>query len=238
MKKKDLSFTVASKITCNKARLRLFIFIIVRFNKKRLVEMAESIFYLFSGLILLSASIVITVKNPVYSVLALIFAFFNASAIFIMLGAEYIAMTLVIVYVGAVAVLFLFVVMMLDVDFAKMRNHLVKHSWLALFMAILIFAELYLVIFGSCGFVPMPTQFFSGEVTNTEAIGKLLFTNYLIAFQVSGAILLVSMIGAIVLTIRHAKKVKRQDISKQVSRNRQESVVLTKVQIGGGVKLP
>jgi NADH-quinone oxidoreductase subunit J len=128
--------------------------------------------------------------------------------------------------------------MMLDVDLSKMQNHFVKHIWLALFMILFIFTELYLVIYASRGFIPMPTQFFNSDITNTEAIGSLLFTDYFIAFQMSGAVLLVAMIGAIVLTIRHAKQIRRQDISKQVSRTRQESVAIAKVQTGEGVKLP
>ena len=163
-------------------------------------------------------------KNPVHAVLFLILAFFNAAGLFVLLGAEFLAMILVVVYVGAVAVLFLFVVMMLDVDFAELRAGFIKNAPLGAFVGLILLVELVLVLgFRSCGPVrwprlsaPIPAA--GSGITNTEAIGRVLYTKYIFFFQGAGLILLVAMIGAIVLTLRHKEGVKRQSIAAQNAR--------------------
>lgn len=199
--------------------------------------MQELVFYSFAFFIVLSALMVITVKHPVHAVLLLIFAFFNGAGLFILLGAEYIAMTLIIVYVGAVAVLFLFVIMMLDVDFAALRQGFLNNMPIAATLAILIFVELFIALKISNKSIPVLKEPINLDITNTEALGLKLYTEYFFAFQVSGMILLVAMIGAIVLTVRHAKVVRRQRIYEQVSRKREECVELVRVKVGEGVKV-
>lgn len=196
-------------------------------------------FYAFAAMTLFSAIMVISARNPVHSVLFLIFTFFNAAGLFLLLGAEYIAMSLVIVYVGAVAVLFLFVVMMLDIDVAAWRQGFVKNMPLGLGVAILLFAQLGAMFYAATlsgqkridpvKLTPDPVQ-----ISNTKAIGHLLYTDYVFAFVVSGVILLIAMIGAIVLTLRERGGVRRQVISKQVSRTKEESISIVKVQTGEG----
>jgi NADH-quinone oxidoreductase subunit J len=198
------------------------------------------VFYLFAGVLVASSLLVVSARNPVYSVLYLIFCFFNAAALFVLIGAEYIAMTLVIVYVGAVAVLFLFVVMMIDVDIAALRQGFLKYLPLGGGAALLLlgqFVLLYQAISQNQGSVltaatPAPD---AGDVSNTAAIGKVLYTDYIYAFQLSGVILLVAMIGAIVLTLRPSKNVRRQKIAAQVARKREDAMGLVKVQSGEGI---
>jgi len=201
---------------------------------------ASLVFYFFSTLLIGSAVMVISARNTVHSVFFLIFSFFNASALFLLIGAEYIAMTLVIVYVGAVAVLFLFVVMMMDIDYAALKAGFLRYLPLGLLVALGLCAELYFAFDASLegNFVrapaaaPVPsTEIFS----NTEAIGNILYTQYFYAFQVSGLILLVAMVGAIVLTLRHREGVRRQNVTHQHARRREESVAIVKVQPGQGV---
>lgn len=199
--------------------------------------MQELVFYSFAVLIVLSALMVVSVKNPVHAVLYLIFAFFNASGLFVLLGAEYIAMTLVIVYVGAVAVLFLFVIMMLDVDFAVLKQGFLKSMPLVALLGIIIFVELFYVIKVSKNFIPYPNSLPDLNTPNTQALGKIMYTDYFFAFQLSGLVLLVAMIGAIVLTIRHEKYVKRQNIREQVSRRKEDTVELIDVKVGEGVDI-
>jgi NADH-quinone oxidoreductase subunit J len=191
-------------------------------------------FYVFSAVMIASALMVIAAKNPVHSVLFLILAFFNAAALFVMLGAEFLAMILVVVYVGAVAVLFLFVVMMLDIDFAELRRGFMSYLPLGGVIGGLIFFELAFVVFiWNSGPVtparPVPTG-----VTNTEALGRILYTDYIFYFQTAGMILLVAMIGAIVLTLRHRPDVRRQSIRAQVAREPADAIALVDVKPGQG----
>jgi NADH-quinone oxidoreductase subunit J len=194
-------------------------------------------FYLFSAISVLSGVMVITARNPVHSVLFLILAFFNAAGLFVLLGAEFLAMILVVVYVGAVAVLFLFVVMMLDIDFTALRRGIRGNLALGLVVGLILLAELVIVALGWSG-VHHGTA--SGNpsvasVDNTQALGLLLYTKYLYAFQLSGLILLVAMIGAIVLTLRGRGDIRRQQIGTQVGRLRSQSIEIVKVTSGSGV---
>ncbi len=191
-------------------------------------------FYAFAAILVLSAGLVITARNPVHSVLFLILAFFNAAGLFVLLGAEFIAMILVIVYVGAVAVLFLFVVMMLDVDFAKLRSGAKKFVPLGVLVGVALLAELVMLYQAW----PHPAAPVATDVTgvdNTRALGHVLYTSYVFPFQVSGLILLVAMIGAIVLTLRTRGDVLRQKVGAQVDRSIAESVEIQKVSVGSGV---
>ena len=198
---------------------------------------ANIVFYLFAVTLLLSALMVIGARNPVHSVLFLILGFFNAAGLFLLIGAEYLAMTLVIVYVGAVAILFLFVIMMLDVDFVSLRQGFLRYLPVGATVAAIFFGELLFAIISSLkahvAFAakasPIPT-----DVANTQAIGNVLYTDYIYAFQIAGGILLVAMIGAIVLTHRTREGVRRQKIYAQLDRKRSDSVVLVKVKSGQG----
>ena len=200
--------------------------------------MVELVFYFFAFLMIFSGLMVVTLRNPVHSVLFLIFAFFNAAGLFILLGAEFIAMTLVIVYVGAVAVLFLFVVMMLNINVAEMRQGFLKNLPLGIALGALMFIQINYALSLSEGV--FAERVASGKVdlniTNTAALGKILYTDYFLIFQASGIILLVAMIGAIVLTLTHSKDVRRQSIEKQISRKREDSVALMTVRSGEGIK--
>ena len=199
---------------------------------------AALFFYLFAGILVASAFMVIASKNPVHSVLYLILAFVNASGLFVMMGAEFLAMILVVVYVGAVAVLFLFVVMMLDVDFAELKKGVLQYLPVGLLLGGIFLAELLLVV-GTWVIGPgVPaaiTAPIPAGITNTEAIGLVLYTRYVFFFQISGMILLVAMIGAIVLTLRHKERVKRQDISVQNARTPEMSMHVVKVRQGQGL---
>ena len=205
-----------------------------------LATITTVMFYVFSALLMASAMAVITARNPVHSVFFLIVAFFNAAGLFVMLGAEYIAMTLVIVYVGAVAVLFLFVVMMLNINFEKLRAGFISYLPLGISVAVVLFIELGSLLYVSVlapspvtdATSPMPDL---AQVTNAQAIGQVLYTDYALAFELSGVILLVAMIGAIVLTHRHRLGVKRQNVSKQLARTREQSVALVNVKPGEGI---
>ncbi len=197
-------------------------------------------FYLFAAVAVASGVMVVSARNPVHSVLFLILAFFNAAGLFVLMGAEFLAMILVIVYVGAVAVLFLFVVMMLDIDFAQLRTGAIKYLPIGALVGFILLAELVLV-FGGWAIAPnvatlaaAPTP--SGAaMTNTRALGDLLYTRYIFSFQAAGMILLVAMIGAIVLTLRQRVDTRRQSISEQLSRQRSETLEVVKVPIGQGV---
>jgi len=201
-------------------------------------------FYLFAGLMIASALMVITSRNPVHSVLWLILAFFNAAGLMVLVGAEFIAMLLVIVYVGAVAVLFLFVVMMLNIDFAALRAGFVKNFPLGLLVALILFLELFVgLVAWSAGGVKLGTPDGSGAAplgaNNIEAIGALLYSRYIFLFEVAGIILLVAMIGAIVLTHRQRPDGTRarQDIGKQVRRRPEDATVMKQPGVGQGVEL-
>ena len=198
------------------------------------------VFYLFAGVLIASAVMVISARNPVHSVLFLILAFFNAAGLFVLLGAEFLAMILVVVYVGAVAVLFLFVVMMLDINFAELRRGFMRYLPVGAAVGLVLLAELVLIAGAwvvspeapQVATVPIPDP---TQVTNTHALGRILYTTYIYPFQAAGAILLVAMVGAIVLTLRERAGVRRQDIAAQVSRRRGESVQVVKVPPRQGV---
>jgi NADH-quinone oxidoreductase subunit J len=204
------------------------------------MEAAALFFYLFAGITVASAFMVIASRNPVHSVLFLILAFVNAAALFLMLGAEFLAMILVVVYVGAVAVLFLFVVMMLDVDFVELRQGFLQYLPVGALVGIIVLVELVLVV-GTLTTSPGMLKaaespvVSAARVTNTEAIGQVLYTTYIHYFQLSGVVLLVAMIGAIVLTLRHKPGVKRQDIGAQVGRRVADSIEVVKVKPGQGI---
>ncbi len=197
------------------------------------------LFYIFAAVAVGSGVLVVSARNPVHSVLFLILAFFNAAALFLLIGAEFLAMILVIVYVGAVAVLFLFVVMMLDIDFLQLRSGFVRYLPIGTLVGLVLLAELVLVIGGWTLTPSLPSQVpvaAAGSVplTNTRALGQILYTRYLFAFQVAGLILLVAMVGAIVLTLRHRADVRRQSISAQLARTRAQTVDVVKVPLGTG----
>jgi NADH-quinone oxidoreductase subunit J len=192
-------------------------------------------FGLIAAVVILSAVFVIAARNPVHSVLWLILAFFSSAGLFVLIGAEFLAMLLVVVYVGAVAVLFLFVVMMLDVDFVELKQGTLRYWPFALLVGFIFLAELALVWVAGIdismdSFDPSP-----GADTNTEAIGRVMYTDYLLLFQLSGLILLVAMIGAILLTMRHRKDVKRQNVLHQMWRDPAKAMELKDVKPGLGL---
>ena len=191
-------------------------------------------FYMFSAVMLGAGLMVVVSRNPVFSVLFLILAFFNAAGLFVLIGAEFIAMLLVVVYVGAVAVLFLFVVMMLDINFAEMRAGFQKYLPLGLVVGSILVFELVAAIYGDAfkgaSLPAMP------EISNTRALGNVLYTKYMFLFQVAGLILLVAMIGAISLTMRKRPGVRRQVIAEQNARSRAESVEVVEVPVGAAAR--
>jgi NADH-quinone oxidoreductase subunit J len=196
-------------------------------------------FYLFAGICVASAVMVVVSRNPVHSVLYLILAFVNASALFVLMGAEFLAMILIVVYVGAVAVLFLFVIMMLDVDFAQLREGFIEYLPVGLVIGGIFMFELLLVV-GSWLIQPGTTKAITAaiptNVSNTEALGLVLYTKYIHYFQLAGIVLLVAMIGAIVLTLRHKAAVKRQDINVQNARTPELAMSVRKVASGQGLQ--
>jgi NADH-quinone oxidoreductase subunit J len=185
----------------------------------------------------LSAFAVIAARNPVHSVLFLILTFFTSAGLFVLLGAEFLAMLLVVVYVGAVAVLFLFVVMMLDVDFVELKQGFLEYMPVGALVALALLGELGLVASAAMSANGAPIALGAGAsaVTNAEAIGQVLYTDYVLVFQLAGLVLLVAMIGAIVLTLRHRPGVKKQDIAAQVGRRRSEAVELKDIKPGQGL---
>jgi len=197
--------------------------------------MIEALFFYLFGAVMLGAGLMVVVsRNPVYSVLFLILAFFNAAGLFVLIGAEFIAMLLVVVYVGAVAVLFLFVVMMLDINFAEMRAGFQKYLPIGLIVGGILVFELVAAMYGDA---------FSGatlpavaEISNTRALGNVLYTKYMYLFQVAGLILLVAMIGAISLTMRRRSGVRRQVIADQNIRRREDSVEIVDVPVGASAR--
>jgi NADH-quinone oxidoreductase subunit J len=200
---------------------------------------AAFFFYIFAVIVVVSAAMVVTARNPVHCVLFLILAFFNSAALFVMAGAEFLAMILVIVYLGAVAVLFLFVVMMLDIDFAQMRGGFQRYAPVGAAVGIVLLVELGIVL-GGWKFAPdavtlrfAPTV---PTVSNTAQLGRLLYTDYVLLFQTAGLILLVAMIGAIVLTLRDRTTSRHQDIGRQLARRSAETMVFVDVRLGAGAK--
>lgn len=207
------------------------------------IALTDMVFYLFAAVTVASGVLVISARNPVHSVLWLILAFFSAAGLFVLMGAEFLAMLLVVVYVGAVAVLFLFVVMMLDINFTELRQGMLQHLPLGGLIGLVLLGEL----------VALASAWYFGEdvaknaasptpaietASNTEALGQLLYTDYIFIFQTAGLILLVAMIGAIVLTLRDRPGVRRQNISAQVNRRPEEAFDLVDVETGKGVSLP
>ncbi len=195
-------------------------------------------FYLFSVLAVASGAMVILARNPVHAVLFLILTFFNAAGLFVLLGAEFLAMLLIVVYVGAVAVLFLFVVMMLDVDFAELKAGFIKNARVGTLVGGVVLAEL-ISLFAFKGLTVVPGRSAAAALpsglTNTEALGQIIYTKYVYFFQSAGMILLVAMIGAIVLTLRRREGVKRQSIGSQVARSSKTALEIVKVPSGGSV---
>jgi NADH-quinone oxidoreductase subunit J len=199
-------------------------------------------FYLFAGVMITSGVFTIFARNPVHSVLWLILAFFNAAGLMVLASAEFIAMLLVIVYVGAVAVLFLFVVMMLDIDFAELRAGFIRNAPLGVVLAVVLFAELLVeVVVRSAGALhaakPAADVAVPAGLSNTAAIGAVLYSRYLFEFEAAGMVLLVAMIGAIVLTHRQRGGVRGQDVSRQLARRPEEATVNVKPEVGKGVSL-
>jgi NADH-quinone oxidoreductase subunit J len=197
-------------------------------------------FYIFAGMCIASAIMVVTARNPVHSVLFLILAFVNAAGLFVLLGAEFLAMILIVVYVGAVAVLFLFVVMMLDVDFTELRHGFLNYLPIGFLVGVVLLAELVFVVVASVinpGLaktitVPIPN---ASDISNTQALGLVLYTRYVYFFEAAGLILLVAMIGAIVMTLQHKPGVKRQNIGDQLARRRSSAIDVVKVKSGQGL---
>ena len=205
------------------------------------MTIAALFFYLFASVCVASAVMVIASRNPVHSVLFLILSFVNAVGLFVLMGAEFLAMILVIVYVGAVAVLFLFVVMMLDVDFAELRQGFLNYLPIGGVIGIVFFIELVMMLVLGSGAVgpgaggaidSIPPQ---AEVSNTEALGLVLYTRYVYYFQAAGLVLLVAMIGAIVLTLHHKPNVRRQNIADQVARTKATAIEIHRVRPGQGI---
>ena len=197
-------------------------------------------FYVFAALLVASGVMVISARNPVHSVLYLVLAFFQAAGLCVLLGAEFIAMILVIVYVGAVAVLFLFVVMMLDINFRELRAGALQYLPIGGLIGLILLAELAAVL-GGWIIAPAAVQATSapmaamGDATNTEQLGQLIYTHYVYLFQASGIVLLIAMIGAIVLTLREREGVRKQNIGSQLARRREDVVAIRKVPTGEGV---
>jgi NADH-quinone oxidoreductase subunit J len=197
-------------------------------------------FYLFAAVVVVSGACTILSRNPVHSVLWLILAFFNAAGLMVLAGAEFIAMLLVIVYVGAVAVLFLFVVMMLDIDFAELRAGVMRYAAIGLLLALALVAEIIVAVGAwSAGGLEMGRRIapIDAGVPNIEAIGRLLYTRYLFVFEGAGLVLLVAMIGAIVLTYRHRSDVRPQNINRQINRRSADAVRNTNPGVGQGMEL-
>jgi NADH-quinone oxidoreductase subunit J len=201
---------------------------------------AALIFYMFAALTVGSAVLVISARNPVNSVLFLILCFFNAAGLFLLLGAEFLAMVLVVVYVGAVAVLFLFVVMMLDINFLKLREGFLQYLPTGAIIGLVLLVELA-TLFGGWAFAPDVEALIRApapavaDVSNTEALGRVLYTNYAYLFQASGLVLLVAMVGTILLTLRRREGVRKQVIADQIARTAKNSVEIVKVPTGGGI---
>ena len=197
-------------------------------------------FYLLAAVTVASGLLVVTARNPVHSVLWLILAFFSSAGLFVLLGAEFLAMLLVVVYVGAVAVLFLFVIMMLDVDFVRLREGYARYLPLATIVAGVLLAEMVMVSLAvatggaAAGGEIVPA---TADTSNAELIGRVLYTDYVYIFQAAGIVLLIAMIGAIVLTLRHRPHVRRQDIAQQGGRKRADAVEVKSVEIGKGISL-
>ena len=197
-------------------------------------------FYMFAAITIASAFMVISSRNPVHSVLFLILAFVNSAGLFLLAGAEFLALLLIVVYVGAVAVLFLFVVMMLDVDFVRLREGMLQYLPVGLLVGLIVLAELLMVLgvwiiapgAGVEAAQPIPDM---DQVSNIQALGDILYTKYVLFFQIAGLILLIAMIGAIVLTLHHKENVKRQDVTQQIARTPETAIEIVEVESGKGI---
>ncbi len=206
------------------------------------MDLIAFIFYIFAAITVASGVMVIAARNPVHSVFFLILAFFNSAGLFVLLGAEFVAMILVIVYVGAVAVLFLFVVMMLDINFTELRQGFLQYLPVGALIGLVLFTELVLVV-GSWTILPGASTAITAPasaagtvaISNTHALGQLIYTHYAYPFQVAGLILLVAMIGAIVLTLRQRTGVRRQSIAAQIARTRATAIEVRQVKPGQGI---
>lgn len=198
--------------------------------------LSDFLFYMFSSILVVSALMVVASRNPVHSVLFLIVCFFNTAALFILMGAEFVAFILIIVYAGAVAVLFLFVVMMLDINFRELRRGFLRYLPIGAAVGLIMLVQLVMAIgawnMDKTAIVPSTPL----DVENTRALGRILYTHYIYPFQMSGIILLIAMIGAITLTLRERKDVRRQDIREQLKRSPKDVLEIRKVKIGEGVK--
>src|SRR5580698_4971238 len=222
-------------------RVRVRVTLSLRRNWGQAMQADAIFFWVFSAVLILSALAVILARNPVHSVLFLILAFVNAAGLFLLMGAEFLAMILIVVYVGAVAVLFLFVVMMLDVDFAELRQGVLTYLPIGVVVGGILLAELLTVVFAwvigpdvaKAITAPIPP---AGDISNTQALGLVLYTRYVYYFQTAGIILLVAMIGAIVLTLQHKPNVRRQNIADQVARRRDTAIDVVKVKSGQGLQ--
>ncbi len=196
-------------------------------------------FYLFTTLIIISSLCVVLSKNSVYSVLWLIFAFINGSGLMTLLGAEFLAMMLIVIYVGAVAVLFLFVIMMMDMHYNKAIMQLKENPSLSIFVSLIMFTDLVVIILLGTKNIHFSSDLsfaIASDVSNTKAIGKILYTDFMIPFQIAGLILFVAMIGCITLTLRKRDGVKRQNITKQLSHNKENAILMTKPFINKGIE--
>jgi NADH-quinone oxidoreductase subunit J len=192
-------------------------------------------FYALAAVMLAGALFTIAARNPVHSVLWLILAFFSAAGLFVLIGAEFIAMLLVVVYVGAVAVLFLFVVMMLDIDFDQLKKGFLNYVPFGFLLVVVLFAEIGIVASALGERQAWSPDATAGAATNAEALGAVLYTDHFLVFQLAGILLLVAMMGAIVLTLRHRPGVRRQDVGAQVSRKRADSIEMKDIKPGQGV---
>lgn len=203
-----------------------------------MMSLADLTFYFFAAISVAAALMVISARNPVHSVLFLILTFFNGAGLFVLLGAEFLALLLVIVYVGAVAVLFLFVVMMLDIDFVELREGFLQYLPIGALVGLILLVELILVLSSAASVGQLANnmpQATPDGMTNTQAIGLVLYTDYIFYFQAAGAILLVAMVGAIVLTLQKRDKSRRQNIAAQNARSKKDGVELVKIDSGKGI---
>ncbi len=202
----------------------------------------DILFYLFSAVLIASALVVVTTRNTIYSVMFLILAFFNAAGLFVLLKAEFFAMLLVIVYVGAIAVLFLFVVMMLNIDNKQqIKQSFNRYGLLTVLIAAVLFIEIGLIVYSSTipmGLNPAKSLPILENISNTKAIGDVLYTKFIYPFQLAGMVLFVAMIGAIVLTLREQTRfIRKQNIGEQVARNKSSAVEVVKVEVGKGINV-
>lgn len=204
------------------------------------MTLSLTLFYLFSAVLLVSALAVVTTRNTVYAVMFLILAFVNAACLFILAGSEYLAMLLIVVYVGAIAVLFLFVVMMLNVDFSQVKDEVQRKRPLLIMVAVVLFSEIFIITkFSEVKFYETKNLYPINEnISNVSAIGNVLYTDFILPFQLAGGVLFVAMVGAIVLTLKDSTRfIRKQNIANQVLRKKQDSVELVRVKSGSNLDI-